>query len=344
MQYDGMSVLRYVKRDEIYDAPLRRVRSVSPNSAGEDFDRHFPPPPLFPPPPPTVQGDTNAILREAVFNNMKNVMKNLRSQKGPGDLRTLGNPCDGFRQVAVPVGPQRLEKAKGEEGDRGPRGHPGPPGRPGPRGPKGKRGRGLPGIRGPPGPPGVKGPPGPPGPKGEIGLMGDSGPVGLPGFQGVDGPPGPRGRNGNEGRAGLQGLPGPKGESGIPGLVIFENEVAMNGVELEGLLAYRADVKQLFLRDHLSWRAIKVSRCGDSVVDPESGEECDDGNQSNNDACVQCLKARCGDGHIQYGFEECDGTDFGGKSCNTFRRGMRGYIRCTSKCRISYAKCHYVVR
>ena len=33
----------------------------------------------------------------------------------------------------------------------------------------------------------------------------------------------------------------------------------MNGVELEGLLAYRADVKQLFLRDHLSWRAIKVS-------------------------------------------------------------------------------------
>jgi len=42
-------------------------------------------------------------------------------------------------------------------------------------------------------------------------------------------------------------------------LVIFEDEVAMNGVELEGLLAYRADVKQLFLRDHLSWRAIKVS-------------------------------------------------------------------------------------
>ena len=53
-----------------------------------------------------------------------------------------GNPCDGFRQVALPVGPQRLDK--GEEGDRGPRGHPGPPGPPGPRGPKGKRGRGLP--------------------------------------------------------------------------------------------------------------------------------------------------------------------------------------------------------
>ena len=42
-------------------------------------------------------------------------------------------------------------------------------------------------------------------------------------------------------------------------LVIFADEMAMIGVELEGLLAYRADVKQLFLRDHLSWRAIKVS-------------------------------------------------------------------------------------
>ncbi|KAI0212435.1 hypothetical protein LSAT2_002649 [Lamellibrachia satsuma] len=33
-----------------------------------------------------------------------------------------GNPSDGFRQVALPVGPQRLDK--GEEGDRGPKGAP----------------------------------------------------------------------------------------------------------------------------------------------------------------------------------------------------------------------------
>jgi cysteine-rich repeat protein len=44
--------------------------------------------------------------------------------------------------------------------------------------------------------------------------------------------------------------------------------------------------------------------CGDGVV--EGDEECDDGNESNNDACMNCVVAVCGDGIIQDGVEECD--------------------------------------
>jgi cysteine-rich repeat protein len=45
--------------------------------------------------------------------------------------------------------------------------------------------------------------------------------------------------------------------------------------------------------------------CGNGEVD--TGEECDDGNQDDHDACTkQCLKARCGDGIVETGVEECD--------------------------------------
>ena len=47
------------------------------------------------------------------------------------------------------------------------------------------------------------------------------------------------------------------------------------------------------------------SCCGNSVTEP--GEECDDGNTSNTDACLTtCVAARCGDGFVQTGVEECD--------------------------------------
>ena len=45
-------------------------------------------------------------------------------------------------------------------------------------------------------------------------------------------------------------------------------------------------------------------QCGNGVV--EGGEECDDGNQNNNDACTNaCLNKRCGDGYVQSP-EQCD--------------------------------------
>ena len=60
--------------DVLYRVPLyRSTRSTdedslsAPGHGDELFNSHFPPPPLFPPPPPSWNGDTNAILREAIF-------------------------------------------------------------------------------------------------------------------------------------------------------------------------------------------------------------------------------------------------------------------------------------
>ncbi|HXC50308.1 MAG TPA: ice-binding family protein [Candidatus Limnocylindrales bacterium] len=49
-------------------------------------------------------------------------------------------------------------------------------------------------------------------------------------------------------------------------------------------------------------------QCPNGVVD--SGEQCDDGNASNNDLCVgNCVDATCGDGFVRTGAEECDNGD-----------------------------------
>jgi cysteine-rich repeat protein len=45
--------------------------------------------------------------------------------------------------------------------------------------------------------------------------------------------------------------------------------------------------------------------CTNGILEP--GEECDDGNTSNNDECLNtCTLATCGDGHMRGGVEECD--------------------------------------
>ncbi|MFQ5478256.1 MAG: DUF4215 domain-containing protein [Candidatus Binatia bacterium] len=49
--------------------------------------------------------------------------------------------------------------------------------------------------------------------------------------------------------------------------------------------------------------------CGDAVTD--SGEQCDDADEDNNDEClVGCLEAWCGDGFLYQGVEECDMGEF----------------------------------
>jgi cysteine-rich repeat protein len=63
----------------------------------------------------------------------------------------------------------------------------------------------------------------------------------------------------------------------------------------------------------------KVPRCGDGVVG--GYEECDDGNDDSSDACVNCYPARCGDGSVQAGVEECD--DPYGSACSLECRAAR---------------------
>jgi hypothetical protein len=50
-----------------------------------------------------------------------------------------------------------------------------------------------------------------------------------------------------------------------------------------------------------------VTACGNKQVEP--GEACDDGNGDNSDDCVMCQFARCGDGYLRWGKEDCDSAD-----------------------------------
>lgn len=45
--------------------------------------------------------------------------------------------------------------------------------------------------------------------------------------------------------------------------------------------------------------------CGDRMVN-QANEQCDDGNTSNGDACVNCRNATCGDGYVRLQAEYCD--------------------------------------
>jgi cysteine-rich repeat protein len=50
--------------------------------------------------------------------------------------------------------------------------------------------------------------------------------------------------------------------------------------------------------------AARPAQCGNHVV--EGDEACDDGNDVDVDACIDCALARCGDGIVQGGVEACD--------------------------------------
>lgn len=73
-----------------------------------------------------------------------------------------------------------------------------------------------------------------------------------------------------------------------------------------------------------------VPNCGDGILDP--GEDCDDGNDKNDDACVKgCEVASCGDSYIQADVEQCDdgnddNTDFCVKGCAVYTCGD-GYLK-----------------
>ncbi|MBK8260069.1 MAG: DUF4215 domain-containing protein [Nannocystis sp.] len=69
--------------------------------------------------------------------------------------------------------------------------------------------------------------------------------------------------------------------------------------------------------------------CGDGAQ--EDGEECDDGNGSNEDGCLNtCVVGVCGDGHVQVGVEACDdGNAVGGDGCDAeCREEGEGEVEC----------------
>jgi cysteine-rich repeat protein len=80
------------------------------------------------------------------------------------------------------------------------------------------------------------------------------------------------------------------------------------------------------------------STCGNGILEP--GEECDDGNDDDSDACPgSCRDARCGDGYRWEGHERCDGSDLGGATCASLDPAYEGgTLRC-SECLYDVSGC-----
>ena len=80
-----------------------------------------------------------------------------------------------------------------------------------------------------------------------------------------------------------------------------------------------------------AWSAcLPIGRCGDGHVDV--GEDCDDGNSNNNDACINtCRVNTCGDGVMYTGIEECD---YGSRNGTTSDAEYGStVISCSMECR-----------
>ncbi|XP_077405242.1 uncharacterized protein LOC144037553 [Vanacampus margaritifer] len=262
----------------------------------------------------------------------------------------------------------------GSKGDKGITGLPGMLGQKGEQGPKGEPG--VPGKRGPTGRPGKRGKQGEKGQSGASGLMGKPGPTGP---NGLPGPPGPAAPGlylaGEKGEKGLPGPPGrcecdtflvannaPSGSdtreeapNQVPAIFVVSNEEELGRLHLDQAIAFRKDQKALYFRDKDGWKPIqpfqqfqstenvpdRVGMCGDGKVQPQDGEECDDGNQIVTDSCLNCKWAYCGDGYRHEGMEECDGKDFGYQTCKSYLPGSFGQLRCTEFCIIDSTGCKY---
>jgi cysteine-rich repeat protein len=77
--------------------------------------------------------------------------------------------------------------------------------------------------------------------------------------------------------------------------------------------------------------------CGDGRI--EDGERCDDGNTDDTDDCTSaCQPARCGDGVIHTGVEQCDGFNLNGADCGTLNLDGSG-LRCDATCQYDTSRC-----
>ena len=78
-------------------------------------------------------------------------------------------------------------------------------------------------------------------------------------------------------------------------------------------------------------------QCGNGRIDP--GERCDDGNTNDTDDCTSaCQLARCGDGVVHAGVEQCDGLDMDGADCSTLGLSGSG-LRCNLACQYDTSPC-----
>ncbi|XP_023571515.1 acetylcholinesterase collagenic tail peptide isoform X1 [Octodon degus] len=270
--------------------------------------------------------------------------------------------------------------SRGERGDLGPKGEKGFPGFPGMLGQKGEMGpkgeSGIAGHRGPTGRPGKRGKQGQKGDSGVVGPPGKPGPSGQPGRPGPPGPPGPPSAGqllmGLKGERGFPGPPGrclcgssvnvnnpSSGESvygpsspRVPVIFVVNNQEELERLNTQNAIALRRDQRSLYFKDRLGWLPIQLTpfypvdytvgqrgTCGDGVLQP--GEECDDGNYDAGDDCISCHRAYCGDGHRHAGVEDCDGSDFGHLTCETYLPGSYGDLRCTQYCYIDSTPCRY---
>ncbi|MBZ5715925.1 DUF4215 domain-containing protein [Nannocystis pusilla] len=63
----------------------------------------------------------------------------------------------------------------------------------------------------------------------------------------------------------------------------------------------------------------KFPVCGDGLVSPSLGEQCDDGNADNTDKCIDtCKLGKCGDGYIMDTMEQSEWCDDGNQSYDDF--------------------------
>ena len=74
-----------------------------------------------------------------------------------------------------------------------------------------------------------------------------------------------------------------------------------------------------YLGDAVGRECSRAPRCGDGIA--QAGEGCDDGNGSENDACLTTCRANtCGDGFLHLASEECDD----GNADNDDQAGPKG--------------------
>lgn len=96
--------------------------------------------------------------------------------------------------------------------------------------------------------------------------------------------------------------------SGLIGLPVGNTAIAIRvtAEDLVTVLTYTVTVTR------------SVSVCGDGYIDGAAGEECDNGvaNTNSGSCLTNCKLAKCGDGHVQTGVEQCDTGGVDTATCN----------------------------